>query len=321
MTVSEIIADLKEKREEIREVVFVACGGSLAAMYPAKYLLESEASNLRVGYLSSNEFVHATPKYVGETTLVIATSHQGTTSETVEAARVASSRGAAVISIAFKPDSLLSEAGDYSLVYEYGPQARVSESKAALVMKIAFELLKVFESYEKETLVESSFEKLDVVVNKAKALVKRRAEQFAKDYKDEKNIYVMGSGSAYGAAYAYSICILMEMQWINSSSIHTGEFFHGPFEIVDYETPFILLMSEGRTRNLDERALRFLEKYARRFVVLDAKELGINLIDDSIVEFFNPLVFSNVLSVYSEELALERKHPLSRRRYMWKVEY
>jgi len=160
-----------------------------------------------------------------------------------------------------------------------------------------------------------------VVVSEAKALVKRRAEQFAKDFKDEKNIYVMGSGSSFGAAYAYSICILMEMQWINSSSIHTGEFFHGPFEIVDYETPFILLVSEGRTRVLDERALSFLKKYARRFVVLDAKELGINLIDDSIVEFFNPLVFSNVLSVYSEELALERKHPLSRRRYMWKVEY
>ena len=30
---------------------------------------------------------------------------------------------------------------------------------------------------------------------------------------------------------------MMEMQWINSGSFHSGEFFHGPFEIVDKDVP------------------------------------------------------------------------------------
>ena len=54
----------------------------------------------------------------------------------------------------------------------------------------------------------------------------------------------------------------MEMQWLHAAPIHSGEYFHGPFEVTDKETPFILLMNEGRTRAMDERALVFLTKYA-----------------------------------------------------------
>lgn len=61
----------------------------------------------------------------------------------------------------------------------------------------------------------------------------------------------MGSGAAYGAAYMESICIFMEMQWLDSSSIHTGEYFHGPFEITDANRPFYDSdFPEGSTRPL-----------------------------------------------------------------------
>ena len=51
-----------------------------------------------------------------------------------------------------------------------------------------------------------------------------------------------------------------EMQWIHSSAIHSGEYFHGPFEITDKDVPFIMMMSTGRTRALDQRALDFLQQ-------------------------------------------------------------
>ncbi len=50
-----------------------------------------------------------------------------------------------------------------------------------------------------------------------------------------------GQRPSFGAAHQESICILLEMQWINSASIHSGEYFHGPFEITETGTPFILL--------------------------------------------------------------------------------
>jgi fructoselysine-6-P-deglycase FrlB-like protein len=74
-------------------------------------------------------------------------------------------------------------------------------------------------------------------------------------------LYTVGSGAAWGSAYMECICILMEMQWIHSNCIHSGEFFHGPLEIVDTETPFLLMMGDGSTRELDERVKTFLEKW------------------------------------------------------------
>lgn len=85
--------------------------------------------------------------------------------------------------------------------------------------------------------------------------------------------------------------------------------------------PFILQLSEGKTRALDERALNFLERYARRIEVLDAKELGLSTIDASVVDYFNHSLYNNVYVVYNQALAEARQHPLSTRRYMWKVNY
>lgn len=71
------------------------------------------------------------------------------------------------------------------------------------------------------------------IIRNARTHVAARAEAFAEEYQNDSVIYTMGSGAAYGAAYMESICIFMEMQWLDSSSIHTGEFFHGPFEVTD----------------------------------------------------------------------------------------
>ena len=48
--------------------------------------------------------------------------------------------------------------------------------------------------------------------------------------------------------------------------------------------PFMIQISEGSTRVLDERALRFLRTYAKRIEVLDAKELGLDAIHDTVHE-------------------------------------
>ncbi|VEA30430.1 Fructoselysine 6-phosphate deglycase [Salmonella enterica subsp. enterica] len=71
----------------------------------------------------------------------------------------------------------------------------------------------------------------------------------------------------------------------------------------------------------DERALNFLKKYGRRIEVVDAKELGLSTIKTTVIDYFNHSLFNNVYPVYNRALAEARQHPLTTRRYMWKVEY
>jgi fructoselysine 6-phosphate deglycase len=83
----------------------------------------------------------------------------------------------------------------------------------------------------------------------------------------------------------------------------------------------VLLMSEGRTRALDERCLTFLEKYAKNYIIIDFKELNAGRIDPEIAEFFNPVVMIPVERYYVAQMAEVRGHSMDDRRYMWKVEY
>lgn len=156
------------------------------------------------------------------------------------------------------------------------------------------------------------------IINQGKKQVAPRARVFAEKYRNEELYYILTSGASYGHAYGFAICSLMEMQWLHAAAIHSGEFFHGPFEVTDKETPFILMINEGRTRELDERARTFLNQYAEKVEVIDAKELGLGVIADEVVEFFNPVLFYSIICVYREALAEVRSHPLETRRYMGK---
>ena len=318
--IEEIVASKKEDGG-IKQVYYVACGGSLGAFYPAKTFLETEAKEIRVGLYNSNEFVHNTPKVFGKNSVLVVASHKGNTPETVKAAELGKKAGVPVIALTWIADSPIVGQADYVVDYTFGDDKDIAGEKTIKGLLTAVEILNQTEGYENYAKFMDGVGRINNIVKNACKHVQKRALAFAKNHKDDAVIYTMGSGAGFGAAYMESICIFMEMQWINSSSIHSGEYFHGPFEITDAEIPFVIQVSEGSTRPLDERALKFLNQYAKRVEVLDAKDLGLSTIDSSVVDYFNHSLFNNVYPVYNKALATERQHPLSTRRYMWKVEY
>ena len=91
--------------------------------------------------------------------------------------------------------------------------------------------------------------------------------------------------------------------------------------MTDEDHLYILMMSRGRNRMMDERVLTFLEKYGRKYEVIDADKLGMAAIDDSCVEYFTPMLFYTMTTVYRTALQDKRRHPLDMRRYMGVVEY
>ena len=94
------------------------------------------------------------------------------------------------------------------------------------------------------------------------------------------------------------------------------------FEIVDKDVPFLLLMNDGSTRALDSRALDFLNRFQAKTTLIDAKDFGLgSVIPSTVKDYFNPMLITAVLRVYAEQLAILRNHPLTQRRYMWKLEY
>ncbi|MBT2292172.1 SIS domain-containing protein [Paenibacillus albidus] len=322
MNLNQVIEAINEQAEQgISEVYFVACGGSLVDMYPSKYFLESEAQKLVTGLYTANEFVHAVPKRLGSQSVVIVCSHGGNTPESVAAAQAAKEKGAYTVGLTHNKEAALLDYSDYSFLYEWGDDSNVKNNPMAIIMELAVELLYVVEGYSHYDAFHKGLETINGIITQGKKQVAPRAQVFADKYSKEELFYILTSGASYGHAYGFAICSLMEMQWLHAAPIHSGEFFHGPFEVTNKETPFILMINEGRTRKLDERAQTFLNQYAEKVEVIDAKELGIGTIADEVVEFFNPVLFYSIVCVYREALAKVRNHPLETRRYMGKVAY
>lgn len=305
----------------VREVFLVACGGSLVDLYSSRFLLATESRRLRADLCTANEFAHATPKALGEQSVAIVCSHGGGTRETVEAATSARSRGALTITLTHNPTSDIAELADRNIVYEWGDETNVGDNPMAISLALCLEILRHVDSYEHYDDFRRGLREIDTIVRTARKKVQERAARFADRYRDSDMFYVLSSGASFGHAYGFSICSLMEMQRLNASAIHSGEFFHGPLEITDETRNFIVLVNEGRTRPLDERLLEFLARYAERCEVIDARELGIDALPASVVDYFNPVLFYSVLCEYRAALARVRNHPLDTRRYMGKVEY
>ncbi len=308
------------KEKNPKNIYFVACGGSLAYMHNQQYILDRETS-IPSFVLSSNEFIHRSPKALGADSLVVSCSHSGNTPETVEATAFARRKGALTVAYSFKPDSPLWNAAEYNLHYDWGPDSNAYEHRAGMALRFIFGLLDAIQPSATYKAALENVKDLQGIFDRNKARFVQRADTWGSSHKREPVIYTMASGPVYGEAYSFAICLLQEMQWVHSSSIHSGEYFHGPFEVTDYDVPFLLMKTAGETRPLDERAEKFAVKYSRKVTTVDAEEFDWTGIDPSLKSYFSAPIFGAVLRTYAERLAEHRGHPLSVRRYMWKMEY
>ena len=323
MEIKQIITEIKQKLDTkggLKHVYFVACGGSKAAIFPGLYLLQSEAKTFSATTYTSNEFVHATPKELDERCVAVICSLKATP-ETVKAVETANAKGAITIAMTGSMETGMAKVGQYVVVYSNGAPQDYSNSNQACSLRIGFELLHQIEGWDKYDKAMDAYQYINEIVDEAKKDCLPAAQAWAEKEKDEPVFYVLASGSNYGVAYSMCCCHFMEMQWKHAVCLHTGEYFHGPFETTDKKLPMVLIMGEGRTRALDERCLKFLKTYAENFIVIDFKELNKGRIDPDVVEFFNPVVLIPIERYYVFQMSQVTGHSMDERRYMYKVEY
>jgi fructoselysine 6-phosphate deglycase len=290
-------------------------------MLSTQYIWEKEATTIVGAALNAAEFTARAPKRLGKSSIVISCSHSGTTPETVEAVKLAREAGALTISLTHDLGSALDQASEFTVSYVHEPLAMSPMHSIAVLARLALGILKFREGNAKIDAFNKSLAALPALVEDLISNRRAKFSEFAEAHKRAHVIYTMASGANYGVAYSYAICIFQEMQWIHSAAIHAGEYFHGPFEVTDFDVPFVQLIGVGASRPMDERALAFATKHSMRMTVLDAKELGAGSFPETVSEYIAPLIFTPVLRAYADKLAEAKGHPLTVRRYMWKMEY
>ena len=116
-------------------------------------------------------------------------------------------------------------------------------------------------------------------------------------------------------------CLVMESLWKHSSPLHAGEFFHGAFEAVDDTAAVFALLGLGKTRALEERAVKFLQRKTGKLTVLDAAALDLEAYPGWLRAPVSALVLNRLAALYCDEMSYAMGHPISSRRYMGVEKY
>ncbi|WP_137598054.1 SIS domain-containing protein [Paucilactobacillus kaifaensis] len=315
------IANQIAKNNSVKSLVFIGCGASLSELYAAYYYVNQNAINLKTELIQANEFNFAKPSYFGENSVAVVASLGGTTKESIEAVANAKKWGATVLALTFKPESDLTKQADYTLQHKFFENYATKASKQKVLLGFSVEILHFVEKTKNYELMLQGLSVVDDFANDAASNADNDAEEFAEKYKDEKSIFTLSSGPNRGVSYSTGNFIFMEMQWITGTVLDSAELFHGPFELAVKDAPYVLFMADGKTRHLDARALEFLQRFETKYTVIDAKDYWLDSkIDREVVDYFNPMVLTAVMRKFAERLGEKRNHPLSKRRYMWKLE-
>ncbi len=190
------------------------------------------------------------------------------------------------------------------------------------VLALAVEILQQVEGFDKyDKMIEGLTNVFEAAENAANS-ARKSAKEFAEKYKDAPVVYVMSSGASMEVAYSTSICLMMEMQWGQLRLLPQRRVLPRP------------LRDRGQGRALhpaDERRQDPSRGCPRTDLPAPlrcsdhrggCKGYGLgNAVDSSVITYFNPLMHTAVFRVYAEELSYVRQHPLTLRRYMWKLEY
>lgn len=306
-------------KEGYSNLFFIGCGGTYAHLLPMKYWMDS-SSNIEMHAVIAKEFLLMGHKRFSKNSVCIFSSRSGNTKEIVEAAKFCKDAGARTIVYVSNDNTPICEYADYK-VCSFAEDDCLSEAIYTFQIMLISRFMKNNGEYPKYDQFMKEYASLAPYLLKGKELYEDRCAKIAADHKDMEYVMVVGSGMLWGEAYDYAMCILEEMQWIKTKSIHAAEFFHGTLELVEKGTSMLLFYGEDETEPLMERVENFAKTLTDDISVFNTKEVELPFTDPEFRKIVSPLVIYAITERLSCHLERVRNHPLTIRRYYRQFDY
>jgi glucosamine--fructose-6-phosphate aminotransferase (isomerizing) len=232
----------------VRRIVVLACGTAYHAGVVGRYAIE-EWARIPVEPDIASEWIYRNP-VVAEDTLVIGISQSGETRDTIEAMRLARSRGAKTVAITNMMGSQITREVDSVLYTRAGLEMGVAASKTftaqvALMFLIALKLAQVRETLpadELEFILDEVYElpaKIEEFLGDVDSGRHRIADIAHRFYEKPFFLYL---GRHIGLPIALEGALkLKEISYIPTEAYSAGEMKHGPIALLDADTPVVVV--------------------------------------------------------------------------------
>ncbi|WBW50737.1 glutamine--fructose-6-phosphate transaminase (isomerizing) [Peptoniphilus equinus] len=228
-------------------VYLSSCGTAFHAAQVAKYLIE-DLIQIPVRDEIASELAYSNP-FITEKTLLIVVSQSGETADTLNAMRLAKSKGATIFAVTNVVGSTIAREADRVLYCQAGPEISVASTKAytSQLMNLYFFILdwakklgKLDNSLETQLLSD-----LKQIPNHIESLLDTVTgyRELAENFIHCESVYFIGRAVDYISAKEGSLK-LKEISYIHSEALPAGELKHGTIALIEPGTQVIALATQ-----------------------------------------------------------------------------
>lgn len=238
------LEDHLQKFANADRIIIVACGTSWHAGLVSEYIFE-EWARVPVEVEYASEFRYRNP-IITEKDVVIAISQSGETADTLEAIKLAKSKGAFVYGVCNVVGSSISRETHSGTYTHAGPEIGVASTKAFTTQITVLTLMALRIAKVKGSMSHSDYmmhlRELDMIPGKVAQALKTNdhIEAVAREFKDASNFLYLGRGYNFPVALEGALK-LKEISYIHAEGYPAAEMKHGPIALIDENMPVVVI--------------------------------------------------------------------------------
>ena len=230
-----------------KQIMVVACGTAMHAGMVGKQLIESKL-RIPVQVEIASEFRYKNP-IIDENTLTIVLSQSGETIDTLEALKLAKTKGSKVLSIVNVKGSTIARESDYVLYTHAGPEIAVASTKAYTVQVAAMYLIAGRMGLVKKIITEAEARQFMAKLVNASNIIEETLEnannikRVANHIKLSPDAFYIGRGLDYIMSLEAALK-LKEISYVHAEAYAAGELKHGTIALITENVPVIALATQ-----------------------------------------------------------------------------
>jgi glucosamine--fructose-6-phosphate aminotransferase (isomerizing) len=301
---------------EAKRIVIIGCGTSWHAALTAEYFLEKYLKiPVEVEYAS--EFRYRDP-IINKDDIVFVISQSGETADTLEATKIAKSKGAITIGIVNAVGSSIARETDEGCYLHAGPEIGVASTKAFTSQLLVLFMIGIKSGYLKGNISEAKYHKminqLKEIPSKVDEILRESslAEKVAKKIYKKNHCLFMSRGNNFPVALEGALK-LKEISYIHAEGYPAAELKHGPIALIDKNMPVVVICT--KSDEYEKILSNVMEIKARKAIVigvLDPKNFHMKKHFDHYIEVpdtskdFSPIINQIPLQLIAYYCAIYR---------------
>lgn len=318
------LENVKERLQNAKRIIIVACGTSFYAGLLGEYLFE-EITGIPTEVQTASDFRYRKEPF-HEGTVMLAISQSGETADTLAALKKAKECGLFTLGLVNVVGSSIARETDAGVYNHAGPEIGVASTKAFVSQYTILILMALFLSKTKNSDIKNIIAELELIPDKIHSILKQasRIEELAKKYFNYSDFFFLGRRYGYPVAMEGALK-LKEISYIHAEGYGGGEMKHGPIAMINSEFPTIAI---ALNNNVSEKMYSNIQEIkARKGPVIaianETNKENLFLVDDVFVipetiEILEPLLAVIPLQIFAYAVGVLRGNNIDKPRNLAK---